>query len=574
MEVTLTGEKRWHLAPQAPRQFFIRNADLHPLVAQVLYNRGLVDPEEIGGFLQQTYTANNPFRLRDMQEAVTLLRRAIARHQPLAVYGDYDVDGITASAIMMETLRSLGAQVEAYIPNRADEGYGLNPAAITSLAESGVRVLVTVDCGTRSLDEIALARRLGMQVVVTDHHHLGEALPPANAVINPRREDCSYPFKDLAGAGVAFKLAQALLRVNRNVPLKTTYAALDEQALLDLVALGTVADMVPLLGENHILVARGLEQLNESRRPGLAALLSVVGVTPGQVTEDTISYVLAPRVNAAGRISEPTIALRLLLASDMTEALPLARQLDRLNVERREMTTTIQAQAREIIVRQETLPPLLFAATSDFPSGVVGLAASRLVDEFYRPAAVVAIQGEFSKGSARSIPEFHITEALDEVADLLVHHGGHAAAAGFTVRTEHLAALEARLVALAREKLRGLPLTPSLTVDAEVQLDTLSWDVYHKLDRLRPFGFGNPVPRFVSRYVRVHSARAVGREGQHLKLTLEDARGRLWDAIAFRQGEWIGRLPDRVSVAYTLERNEWRGRVSLQLNILDIHHPA
>ncbi len=570
----LIGEKQWRIAPRAPRRFFAQHASLHPLVAQLLYNRGLVNPDEIAHFLRRTIPADNPFLLRDMQTAVTLLRRAVTAHLPIAVYGDYDVDGITASAIMVETLRSLGAQVEAYIPTRAGEGYGLNPAAITALAEKGVRVLVTVDCGIRSLPEIALARRLGMQVVITDHHHLGESLPAANAVINPRRPDCRYPFKDLAGAGVAFKLAQALLRTNHQVPLKTTHAELTEASLLDLVALGTVADMVPLLGENHVLVARGLEQINEGRRPGVAALLSASHVSPGQVTEHTIGYSLAPRINAAGRIADPAIALRLLLASDMSQALPLAQQLDDLNKERRELTATIQEQAQAIITRREVLPPLLFAAMREFPSGVVGLAASRLVDEYYRPAVVVAIQGELSKGSARSIPEFHITKALDEVADLLMHHGGHAAAAGFTVRTEHLDTLQSRLHALAHEQLSGLPLSPSLSLDAEVRLSELSWELFKALETLRPFGFGNPAPRFASRSVLVRSHRAVGNAGQHLKLTLEDEQGRAWDAIAFRQGMWIGRLPRRIDVAYVLERNEWRGRVTLQLKVLDIHHPT
>jgi single-stranded-DNA-specific exonuclease len=566
--------KRWQVAPSAPTAFLNRLPSVNALVAQVLYNRGIVEQDAMTAFLEGEVEVHNPFRMRDVSHAVTLIRQAIERGDVFVVYGDYDVDGVTGSAVLVQTLRSLGASATAYIPNRVDEGYGLNAEAITELAQAGTRVLVTVDCGIRSLDEVALARRLGMTVIVTDHHHVGPALPRADAVVNPLCDDCDYPFKDLAGVGVAYKLAQALLRTNAQVPLATTRAELNEEDLLDLVALGTVADMVPLLGENHTLVAEGLERINQARRPGLSALMVVAGVMPGNVTTSTIGFVLAPRVNAAGRISEALTAFDLMLADDMTHALPLAQELDDLNQERRDLTSQVQARSREMIVSGEEVPPLLLAASSDFPHGVVGLAASRLLDEFYRPAVVVSIDGAWSKGSARSIPEFHITEALDATADLLERHGGHAAAAGFTVRTERLPRLKAHLLGLAREALAGLPLVPTLQVDAEVPLEALSWDLFRDLERLQPCGFGNPAPVLVSRRVHVRSARAVGSQGRHLKLYLADRQGRSWDAIAFRQGDWIGRLPDWIDVAYVLEENQWNGRVNLQLNVKDIHFPS
>lgn len=566
--------KRWYIAPPAPPVFFERLPSIPPLVAQVLYNRGITTREEATAFLQGTFEPDNPFRMQDVPRAVTLLRKAIARHNPIVIYGDYDVDGVTASAILVQTLESLGAQVTVHIPNRLDEGYGLNVEAITELAQGGARVLITVDCGIRSLHEVAVARQLGMTVIVTDHHHLGPALPQADAVINPRRSDCTYPFKDLAGVGVAYKLAQALLRANKQVPLLTTQFPLDEADVLDLVALGTVADMVPLLGENHMLVLQGLVRINEARRPGLSALMELSGVAPGTVTTKSIGFVLAPRLNAAGRLSEAMTSLELLLASDMKSAVPLAKDLNALNEERRNLTLSVQERARELIIARGEMPPLLFAASPDFPHGVVGLAASRLLDEFYRPAVVVSIEDEWSKGSARSIPEFHITEALDAVGDLLLHHGGHSAAAGFTIATDRLPDLETRLLALARERFAGAPPMPILQVDAEVPLESLSWDVYHALEHLEPFGYGNAVPVLVSRSARVIDCRAVGADGRHLKLRLTDDHGGVWDAIAFRQGQWMGHLPGRIDLAYMLEANSWNEHVTLQLNVQDIHVPG
>lgn len=566
--------KRWHIAPVAPPAFFDHVPALPPLVAQILYNRGLAAPNDITAFLAGTFQPDQPFAMKDIPVAVKVLRQAIARRDPIVIYADYDVDGVTAAAVLIQTLQSLGAQVKAYIPNRLDEGYGLNIEAITELAQEGARVLITVDCGIRSLDEVAAARRLGMTTIVTDHHHVGTALPHADAVINPRRSDCAYPFKDLAGVGVAYKLAQALLRANKQVPLPTTQLVLDEEELLDLVALGTVADMVPLLGENHMLVLKGLVSLNQARRPGLNALMELSGVAPGAVTTKSVGFVLAPRLNAAGRIREAMTSLNLLLAADMQCALPLAQELNSLNEERRNLTLEVQERARAMVMAHVEAPPLLFAASPDFPHGVVGLAASRLLDEFYRPAVVVSIEDEWSKGSARSIPEFHITEALDSLGDVLVRHGGHSVAAGFTVATDRLPEVEARLLALAREQLAGMSLAPTLQVDAVTPLEDLSWDLYHALERLEPFGYGNAVPVLASRNARVMDCRAVGADGRHLKLRLADARGVVWDAIAFRQGEWIGRLPRQIDVAYMLESNAWNDRVNLQLNVQDIHFPG
>lgn len=567
--------RRWQIAPAAPPAWLQHYPDVHSRVLQILYNRGMTTPETIQAFLAEEGALENPWSMAGMHEAVFLIRQIIFRNLPIAVYGDYDVDGVTATAILVETLQALGAQVRAYIPDRVEEGYGLNVEALQTLADVGTRLLITVDCGIRSLEEVALARRLGLQVIVTDHHHVGAALPSADVILNPRRPDCAYPFPDLAGAGVAFKLAQALLRANHQTPLATTQNAdLCEDDLLDLAALGTVADMVPLLGENHVIARRGLRKLNEGRRPGLAALMQISNVHPGKITASTIGFALAPRLNAAGRIGEASLAFDLLVAPDLSTSLPLAHELEELNHQRQDLTTQVQEATRAMVLQPDDNPPLFFAVADDFPSGIIGLAAGRLVEEFYRPVIVVERGEPFSRGSARSIPEFHITQALDSMADLLERYGGHAAAAGFTVRTENLPELQARLLALAHEQLEGVTLTPTLQIDLEAPLEELSWELYQALALLAPFGYGNPEPLLVTRGLRVLDARSVGVDGRHLKLTVS-ANGNFsspsWSAIAFRQGDWFGRLPTFVDLAYNLVSNEWNGRTTLQLRVQDIH---
>ncbi len=570
----MQARKNWLIAPAAPPDFVTQMKAVPPLVAQILFNRGFADPQAAMRFLTGAAEDDNPFLLAGLERAVRVLRDALRKRQRIAVYGDYDADGVTATAVLVQVLRALGGDVLPYIPDRNAEGYGLNPEAIESLVARGVRVLVTVDCGSRSLPEVALAQRSGMRVVVTDHHHLGPALPVCDALVTPRREDSAYPCRDLAGVGVAYKLAQALLRTNARVPLPGTCEAITERELLDLVALGTVADMVPLLGENHRLVRAGLQELNAARRPGINALLQVAGIRPGEVNANTISFVLAPRINAAGRIGQAYKALDLLLARDMDAALPLAETLERLNRERQDLTLGAYQQARELVQDQlEADAALLFVAARDFPVGIIGLAAARLMDEFYRPVVVVEMGETYSRGSARSIPGFHITEALEQVADILTQFGGHAAAAGFTIETARLDELRRRLQQVASRQLPPDALERYLVVDAQVPLSSLSWDVYNAMMQLEPFGYGNPQPVLVSPNVRVAAARAVGTQGQHLKLTLEDETGLFWDAIAFRQGDWIERLPRYIDVAYTLERNEWNGRVSLQLVVQDIRPP-
>jgi single-stranded-DNA-specific exonuclease len=565
----MTTAQRWQVASSATTDYLARFSDMPRQIAQILFNRGLTDLEQAQQFIACQYDDDNPFMLKGMHEAVTSLREAIRGGKPMAVYGDFDADGVTSTVLLVEVLRALGAEAQPYIPHRLDEGYGLNAEALDALADEGIRLVVTVDCGTRAVKEIAHAAERGMDVIVTDHHSTVALPPSALAIINPKQPDCPYPFKELAGVGVAFKLAQALLRSHDRVPITPHAVNLVEDDLLDLVALGTVADLVPLLGENRALVRRGLVKINEGQRPGLVSLIRHSGAQLGQVDATTIGFGLGPRINAAGRLAHAKTASQLLMAQYPGEADLLAHELNDLNRERQRITAEIQELARQQALAEGEDVPLLFAASPEFPAGVSGLAAGRLCEKFYRPAIVVHVGEEYSRGSARSIAEFHITEALDQCTDLLVRHGGHAAAAGFTVRNEDLPRLAQRLRDMAAEALADQVLQPTLLIDVEVGLGELNRRLYDWLARLEPFGYANPRPVFMTRHLRVVNARGVGADRAHLKMDLSDGRVR-WNAIAFRQGHWLSDLPRYVDVAYKLELNRWNNREQLQLNVRDL----
>lgn len=559
--------KRWQIAPRVSSLVVARFPNLHPLIVQILYNRGITTPEQAETFLAPDALIGNPFQMRGVNETIDRLRRAIRAGEAIAVYGDFDADGVTATALLVQVLRSLGAKAKPYIPHRVDEGYGLNLDALQQLKDDGVRVVITVDCGVRSLDEVAFGTRIGLDMIVTDHHAPTETLPDAFAVINPKQPQCKYPTKELSGVGVAFKLAQALLRVNERVPIQKDRIIVSEDALLDLVALGTVADLVPLTNENRALVKRGIECLRQSERPGIQALMRHAAIKPETLDAGDIGFMLAPRLNAAGRLDHALRAYELLTTIYPDEAEKLAQELEGINRERQRLTSDLTMRARDVVAARAETEALLFVVDPEFLEGIVGLIASRLTEEFYRPSVAVHRDEAESRGSARSISEFNIVAALDLCRDLLVRHGGHAMAAGFTVRNENLSALETRLREIAARALSPSELAPTLAVDAEAALTDVNWTLQKSLEQLAPFGYGNREPIFVSRNVIVREARLVGT--QHLKLGLSDGQS-VWNAIAFRQGSWVGNLPPRIDVAYQLEARTWNGETRLQLNVKDI----
>lgn len=563
----MPNAKRWQLATPIPRPVGAGHdlLLLPTFVEQILYNRGITTLEGMTRFLSdEGGPVYDPFLLKGMHQAVDRIIWAIGQGEPIVVYGDFDADGITSTALLVECLQALGADVEPYIPHRLEEGYGLNSQALQSLARAGKRLVITVDCGVSSIAEVTNACAWGLDVIITDHHHIPKALPPALAIINPKQLDCRYPFKDLAGVGVAYKLAQAL------------YAALDvpqaeRPVANDLVALGTVADLAPLIEENRALVKRGLQALNPPHRPGLQAMLQTAGVD--RVDAWTIGFILGPRLNAMGRLEHAIASYRLLLTDSWEEALSLARKLEATNQERQRLTNELQEKARQEILERGAQEKLILVAGSDYPLGIVGLVAGRLAEELYRPVLVVGLGEKESRGSARSIAEFNIIAALEECRDLLLRYGGHAQAAGFTIETCKLDHFHLRLCQIAQRDLANIELQPTLFIDVELPLTEITWDTLRWLEKLAPFGYANPAPVFMSRRVRLYAPpRVVGKD--HLRLKLAQHNSRLvLDAIGFR----LAHLQEALSkhpywdVAYTLEENRWGDQPPvLQLNIKDM----
>lgn len=567
--------KDWFVYPAAPPSLLRQYRDISPVLAQVLYNRGFTDPQSAAHFLydRDLKAMANPFALKDMALAVGRIRQAIKRKERIAVYGDFDADGVTSTALMMQVLRAFGADALAYIPNRVDEGYGLNTPALEKLArEDKVKLVVTVDCGIRSVDDVEAGKRAGLDIVITDHHSVGAELPRAFAVVNPQQADCRGD-KALAGCGVAFMVAWGIIMKYAEEYGTDKLPRLRLSDMLDLVAIGTVADIMKLNSPlNRALVVHGLNTINEGRRLGIRALADVAGLKLGQITSQDIGFGFGPRINAAGRLEHALTAYELLSTHDEEHAHQLAEKLQELNRRRQDLTREAQQRINaHIIASGANEQHLIFAQDDHIQAGIVGLVAGRLTEEYYRPTVVLERGEAESRASCRSIPEFHITHALDECADLLLRHGGHAMAAGFTVANANLEALYHRLLDKATTALSGQALRPKLTVDAELRLRQLTVQLTEDLRLLEPTGHGNPPPLFLTRNLDVTEARTVGTDDAHLKLKLRGDNQPPIDAIGFGMGDWLGRMPARVDVVYALEVNEWQGRRNLQLRLEDLH---
>jgi len=566
----VADRQRWYLKRRASPSFVQRHAELHPLVAKVLYARKIDTPDRIRAFLQGDDQPGDPFLMAGMDRAVARIRQALEGGEQIVVYGDFDADGVSATVLLVRALRALGGMVAPYIPDRFSEAYGLNKPALDGLGRDGARLIVTVDCGIRSADEVAHAQALGLDVIVTDHHTVPRELPPALAVIDPKRPDCSYPFKELAGVGVAHRLVDALFRSVSSQAKGVAGSGqidLDPDHYLDLVALGTVSDIVPLTGENRILVRRGLARMQAAPRLGLRALLEIAGVDGRKVDSQAIAFRLGPRVNAAGRLRSAMLAYELLATESSHEAERLSLLLNEINVERQQLLGHQVERARELLGDDEGRR-ILVIDDPDFHEGIVGLVASRLTDQFYRPSLVMRRGRATTRGSARSVEGFHITHALDACSDLLSRYGGHARAAGFSLPNENLGAFRERLASYAAQNLTEEMLTPHPRVDAIVSLEEITEDTPAALSLLEPFGQGNPEPALATIGLRVLEMRAVGREGRHLRMTISDGH-RSVGGIAFRQGHRASEFApgDMIDLIYRPTRNEWQGRVSLQLEV-------
>jgi single-stranded-DNA-specific exonuclease len=553
-------EKIWKWPHATPDEISVELQDFSPLEQQLLYKREVKSASEAKAFLSRSVDYDlDPAQLFGMKEAVQRIQTAINSDEKIVIYGDYDADGVTATALLTKVLERLDGRVEIHIPNRFRDGYGLKKSVIKDLREQGASLIITVDCGIRAIQVATFAKEIGLDLIVTDHHDPGEVLPEAFAVINPKQKGDPYPFKGLAGVGVAYKLAQSLL-------IEEGYQ--DYEDLLDLVAIGTVADLAPLRDENRYMVQKGLRKLSENRSIGLKALREIAK-TQETLSANDIAFRLGPRINAAGRVESAENAFRLLMAMDAAEAYRLADFLERQNKQRRKLTEEIIQAVKSRGVIDEVDPYLYLDASPDYHLGVIGLAASRLCDEYYRPFLLGTKRGEYIRGSARSISEFHITNALSQCDDILVRYGGHAGAAGFKVKVSNFEALKERLQNIAEEQLRGVPLNPSISIDTEVNFDQLDETLLSFIERMEPFGQKNLPPILASREVKVYQCRQVGARRNHMKLTL-GKKGHRFDAIAFRQGHLAEKMTPQVDVAFYFERNVFRGVESKQLNVVDI----
>jgi single-stranded-DNA-specific exonuclease len=564
---------RWSLAPPQPGLAAQLAASLNipPLLAQCLLNRGLSEPDAIAGFLQpRLKQLADPFLLPNMGAAVERLLQARERNEPLVIFGDYDVDGVTSTALLLDVLRPLGWNVQYYLPHRMDEGYGLSQDGVENcLAKFPVTLLLAVDCGSTAVASIASLRQRGVDVIVLDHHQVCSPAPAATALVNPQLGVQSPPpFTELCSAGLAFKLAHALLKRGRETGLPGA-AEFDLRPLLDLVALATIADIVPLTGENRILVYTGLERLNSTQRPGLLALKRVAQ-SPATLTTYDVGFQLAPRLNAAGRLETAEDALRLLLARDLAEALPIAQALDASNRERQKIERGI---AEEVLgsLRARFNPLTDFAIVEGklpWHIGVVGIVATRVLQQFYRPTIILGGDGEQFRGSGRSIAGFDLAAALRQCDDLLVRHGGHAMAAGVTLQAASLDAFRARLNELARCALQPEQLQAPLRLDAEVRLEAMTLECLGILDRLKPTGQGNPAVQFFARNVtQQRPPLRMGADKQHLKLWITDG-------ATTHEAVWWGAgnepMPSPCfDLAFAPQVNDYNGRRTVQLKVLD-----
>jgi len=566
-------KKRWTTSPKISADVNQKLKDYPPIFRQILFNRGITDGESAQAFLNAHQPVYSPESLLDIDKAVDLIAETILQHGRIVIFGDYDVDGVTSTVVLVQLLQKAGADVEMYIPNRFEEGYGFSMDALSEVLQLNPNLVITVDCGVRSIREVRAAEERGVRMIITDHHQPLEELPPADAIICPRRPDDPYPNKNLAGVGIAYKLAQHFLE---KYPLDGEAAG----QWLDLVALGTVADLAPLSGENRVMVRQGLQVMRARPRPGILALANVSRVPIEAVNAQHIGFMLGPRLNAAGRLSSARKAYDLLMAGATREAGELALSLDEENQSRRLITREIQGSVEEKYDFSSD-QWLILCADEGYNEGVIGLAASKLAESYYRPSVIGVEKEEIVRASCRSIPELNITSALDECMDLLVQHGGHAMAAGLTVRKENLPALKERLSAIIARELRDTQLSPVLEAEMEVNLSDLHPSLFKYLNDLEPTGVENPSPLFIARDVEIRKLWAVGKTQDHLKLTLSDPRYHqdrqlhspvIVDAIAFQFGALAKELSvgDRIDIAFAYEVNTYNGNQSIQLIIRDI----
>jgi single-stranded-DNA-specific exonuclease len=581
--------KQWHILEDPPQSFFDAFPTISPVVLKLLYHRDIRTQEAMDEFLNPDYgqDIHDPYLFVDMDKAVDRIFQAIEKNESITIYGDYDADGVSASTILSDTIHAIGGEHTVYLPHRDTEGYGLNSQAVETLAHEHTKVLITCDCGISNTEEVAKAHELGIDVIITDHHHVPDVLPEAYAIIHPRLERETYPGKWLAGAGVAFKLCQAMLQRHKESGKELTTGDTHdgfEKWLLDMVAIATVADMVPLLGESRTLTKYGLIVLQKTRRIGLIKMYKEAGIMhedgswKREINAGTIGYQIAPRINAAGRIAHSNVAYELMTTKDPIKATDMAYQLEVNNTDRKKLVETMMEVAESEIAMQKD-NPVYVVWQEGWRTGVVGLVAGKLKEKYGKPVFAIAINGDEITGSGRSIDGFHITEALTSMSHLFVKFGGHPMAAGFSLNgVEAFESFKTKVLEIYTEQTKGKELIPTINIDAEVKLDDIDWNLYDLLGQFEPFGKDNEQPLYAAMGIEVVSAKSMGKDGQHITIMAKQDGGNTRKFVGWNychkdnEHNWCTILSpgDIIDVIFDIGVNEWNGNRTLQLTIKDI----
>ncbi|MFA7169275.1 MAG: single-stranded-DNA-specific exonuclease RecJ [Candidatus Paceibacterota bacterium] len=601
-------QKRWIINKKYPKSFEKDFPEFSPIVLQLLWDRNLRSQIQIDEFFNPDYKEDmhNPYLMKDMDKAVTRIFSAVESEEKILVYGDYDVDGVTSSAVIIDTLTEIKRVskniskekartfFDIYIPDREKEGYGITEKAIEEIARRKPDLIITVDCGVSNVESVEKINALDIDIIITDHHHVPEQRPAALAIVNPKQTDCEYPFKLLAGVGVAFKLSQAIfLHMQKNNPKKFEKIKPGfEKWLLDLVALGTVADCVDLLGENRTLTKYGLLVLNKTQRIGIKKLINSAGLETRKtessikgknIDATNISFNLAPRLNAAGRMDHANVAYKLLTSEQSEEAEDLATKLEKSNQTRQKLTEEMMKEVRERLKKRKTLPKIVIEKGVDWKVGLVGLVAGKLTEEFSRPFLILKEEDGKYAGSGRSIPAFNLIESIEKCSDLLLQFGGHSQAAGIKLEKTNFKKFEKAMNEIAEKVLYEEDLKPSLGIDAEIDAEKIDWNLIDEIDKFAPFGFANRKPTFLVKNLEVHEIKTIGNNKDHMKICFKTISGnsepKYFPGIGFRLGHLLDKMPeretglrwgDKVDVIFQPEINEWNGNRELQMNVVDV----
>lgn len=559
-------DKIWEIAPKISEDFRNKFPEINPIVLQLLYNRGITTQEEIDKFLSPDYSRDtyNPFLFPDMEKVVERIFRAIAKKEKITIYSDYDVDGVTSSVVLLKTLKELGAEfIDVYLPDREKENYGLNKNALDLISKNKTKLLITCDCGISNFDEVEYAKKLEMDIIVTDHHVVLKKIPQAYAVINPQIEN-SYPFKYLAGVGVVFKIVQALLKRSS---LKNKEAF--EKWLLDLVALGTIADSMPLLDENRVFVKYGLIVLNKTRNIGLRTLIKETKLNLGEITSWNICYQLGPKLNSASRINHANIALKLLLTETIVQAKEIVEQLNKINNKRQKLTDKIIKKIKEEI-GDEAKEFLIIREIKDLPLGLSGLIAGKIAAIYNRPTFIISLKENAIFGSGRSMKDFNLLELLDKTKEYLLQYGGHTSACGFTLKNkENFTEFKTKLKNIAEEKLINYDLRKKYFIEAEIKLEDVNWELEENLEKFEPFGQDNEIPYFLLRKLKIENVQLVGSENQHLQIFVNGGRKLIYFSPPEDQKK-ILKPGEKIDVIFELGVNNWNGTKELQMKVIDV----